>query len=239
MAPAVFTPLSSDTFIKYQQYWQQLLEGASSAPGLLDPTFNTVGKRVRMVCFPAEQILWLISTAGATNIQLRFVLTSEPGNSDNFAVVLYATDDQNKRLSAYYQSTPYAASPYNGDDAEAVAGNMDDSEMMPHAAVQQWVNNWQEANSLSADMFKNSYGPLQGYTFSYNEVLNNLFATSTYDSMVLGVVLGLHEHYGPNNDGATADYTFGLALRIYNTGTITGKSAATFFDHSMPCPPGY
>ena len=239
MEPAPFTPLSSDTFAVYQQYWQQLLVESSSTPSLLDTVFSPATKRRSMVCFPAEQILWLLSTVGTTHIQARFILTSAPGNPDNFAVVLYATDGQNKRISAYYQSVDYAATPYNGDEVEWVNGNTDDSEMLPHAAVQQWVEKWQAVTPLTADMFKNSYGSLQGYTFSYNEVLNNLFATTTYDAMVLGIVLGLREYYGPHNKGDKPDYAFGLALRIYNTGTMTGKSTATFFDHSMPCPPGY
>jgi len=188
--------------------------------------------RLVNVTYPAKEIVRLVSTVGAQYIQARFVVLSsgEAQPKLSFCVVLYATDVNDKRISPYYLSEPGTATTHKGDDK----GVMNEpATTVPHYIVEHWLKSWAEME-LNNAMFSNSYGPLQGYTFTLSDLLQPLFNATDSDKDQLGIDLALHEYY--KVDAVYYSYTFGLVLRLYGNSKPTGNY---FYDMSAPCPPTY
>lgn len=61
-------------------------------------------QNINFVYFSALQIAQLVSTVGAQHVKVRFLIIREADNYPRFALALFASDDLNGRLSAYYVS---------------------------------------------------------------------------------------------------------------------------------------
>ena len=197
------------------------------------------------VTFPVDQMAMLVSTPGGCRIEARFLVLKDEVTAGRFAIALYATDINNKRVSAYYKSYPGSPIPaaveYKTTQADSAgtstlpttsSGNGVWAVQVPHVIVENWVDYWSNTQ-LIFDMFSTSYGPLQGYTFKFGDFVEPMFYNQKEDGWNLGIDLGLHDYYGPEGTGPS--YNFGLSLRFYGP---NGASDKSFYDMSTPCPPG-
>lgn len=223
--------------------------------------FNGEEKRLQFLSFSTRHLASLVSTVGIRHIQVRFLV--DPPSKDGlvgkarFTMALYATDALGARVSAYYlpvdeASASAAPAPEKGLAAESESGALEVGGQAPHDLVKGWVTNWASAPEITSDMFFNSYGPLQGYTFSLDDFLQELFTAQPFtDEQMVRISFGLHEYYPAVAVNSGPVQTFGLVLRVFPApapkaatprseayGAAAAQSAAPFFDLSTPCPPG-
>ncbi|MCB2408047.1 hypothetical protein [Hymenobacter lucidus] len=221
-----------------------------------------IEKRLNYVSFSTLHLSWLISTVGVRHIQVRFLVAppskKDPGSKARFTMALYATDALGARISAYYLPvdedyiTTTTILPEKNSEGEGDPS--DDAGQAPHDLVKSWVHHWTSAPEIKSSMFANSYGPLQGYTFSLDDFLQELFEVQPFsDEQMVRISFGLHEYYPAVPVKSGRIQTFGLVLRVFPAPkpTTTGansrsevynvpeQSDAPFFDLSTPCPPGY
>jgi hypothetical protein len=241
-SPPPINSLTPEQFNQGTANWLKVLVSGDSS--FLEHIFNVPGSDKKMVnvTFPVDQMATLVSTPGGRQIEARFLVMEDEDPKGVFAIALYATDINNKRVSAYYRSytgTDTLAAPGDMTAAAAPTGAQTSSGdgvwavQVPHVMVEKWVYYWSNT-SLDFNMFSTSYGPLQGYTFKFGDFVEPMFYNQGQDGWNLGVDLGLHDYYGP--EAAGPSYTFGLSLRFYGP---NGSSDKSFYDMSMPCPPGY
>ncbi|SHJ28717.1 hypothetical protein SAMN02745146_2765 [Hymenobacter daecheongensis DSM 21074] len=244
--------ISQVDFDRHAAKWQQII--TSRHHHHLQRCFHTAeDARMQYVRFPMQHIAWLVSTVGIHHIEARFLVMSEDEESPRFALALYAADARGLRISAYYLSAPQIAATAPTPPLHALTDPGAGAEQVPHYMVKKWLANWRDAPELKPDMFVNSYGPLQGYTFSVGDFMKSLFESQPYGARELWVDLGLHEYYSASLS-TQATYTFGLVLRLYqpllqvqeaSDGTADSQSPAAqqsaepFYDMSTPCPPGF
>ena len=242
--------LTQEQFDKGVANWLSVL--ASKDWQLLERLFVAPGSKRKManVTFPVEQMALLVSTPGGRQIEARFLALKDEGDEvEAFAIALYATDINRKRVSAYYLSSPgnpvpapptAKATRAKENETAGTQGDAGTSDstydgmqavQVPYFIVAEWTKAWDDA-SLSTSMFINNYGPLQGYTFSFGDFIKPMFQHQQEEGWYLGIDLGLHHYYAPEGPATT----FGLALRLYGP---NGASEHSFYDMSMPCPPGY
>ncbi len=247
MMSATINSLTQEEFDQGTANWLSIL--ASGDTWLLNRIFqsSTNNERLVNVTFPVEEMAMLVSTAGGRQIETRFLVLKDEDPKGKFAIALYATDVNKKRVSAYYRSVPgdtvlAAPAPKVVPNSEAVpadgvagGGSTDDmwAVQVPYFIVRQWVDAWSGA-ALTPEMFANSYGPLRGYTFTFGDFIEPMFYKQGEAGWSLGLDLGLHSYFTAHDEGPTT--TFGLALRFYGP---NGSSEKSFYDMSMPCPPGY
>jgi hypothetical protein len=217
---------------------------------------------------------------------------------DRFTVALYATNAQGERVSAYYVSNeaisiyrPHhhdalLASQETSASQPATANSLgeqpqpaqderpkeiipvDDAVVIPNLVVQEWLEYWADAREITPEMFRTSYGPLQGYTFSLGDFRDPLFEALPWphgrknhykDHYNLRVDFALHKYYPAVGESCEPTLTFGLVLQLqelkriwpepvpgeYHSGefelpAVTDEEISDpFFDMSMPCPPNH
>ncbi|MCC3158252.1 hypothetical protein LJ737_13470 [Hymenobacter sp. 15J16-1T3B] len=158
-------------------------------------------------------------------IKVKFgLLTDDTTGQLHFAVILYAANTRDERISSYYTNATYwgAATPPAPPTAE-----------VPSSLAQVWLNNWQEVTQLSADMFMTPLGALEGYTFEAEDFIRPLAHLQPGVESSLLVRFGLHQYYQPTPDGTdVAVRTFGLVLQL----SSATQPTEPMFDISMPCP---
>jgi hypothetical protein len=212
---------------------------------------------------------------------------------NRFTIALYATNEQGERVSAYYVSnevvTTYGghqhdrslpAQEVSTSQSETAASEKrpqefqrlrfedtnpsGDAEQIPHLMVRNWLAYWQDACEITPAMFRTSYGPLQGYTFSLSDFREPLFNAQPlidghYMHYNMRVDFGLHKYYPAVGESCEPTLTFGLVLQLQvlepalqvqvaraqqppygdgaNSLALMQEVSDPFFDMSMPCPP--
>ncbi|RIY13301.1 hypothetical protein D0T11_02375 [Hymenobacter rubripertinctus] len=232
--------ISQEEFDRYAAKWLHVLTKRSS--GDLQQCFLGANEvRMPYVSFPIEHIGWLISTVGSHHIEARFLVMSDGNDQkDRFVLALYAVDARGIRISAYYLAKPPKPAQLGADNA---ADMNTVAEQVPHYMVKKWLEYWNEAGELTPEMFVNSYGLLQGYTFSVDDFMKPLFNSQPFGAQELRVGLGLHKYFSALHYSKPT-YTFGLVLRLYKPATpgeagAVETSSEPFYDMSTPCPPGF
>ncbi|MBF9221181.1 hypothetical protein [Hymenobacter ruricola] len=218
--------LDPELYTEYAAQWLNKISELDNPD--LPGYFNDGDQRVAYATFSIQRIIELVSAVGVRRIKARFVLL--PVQTDEqyrFSLVLFASDDDNRQLTAFYLPDAMAA-PFPSLPTEPVPGGL--------AGL--WEANWLGADTLTTAMFTTSYGPLEGYNFEIDDFLAPLFTdTADYTDQQIRLKLGLHQYVAA---GATSpSQTFGLVVRRFDPSQQAQAKAASagFFDLSTPCPP--
>lgn len=222
-------------------------------------------ENINCVFFSAMQIAHLVSTVGAQHIKARFLVIREDDGQPHFSLALFASDDLNGRLSAYYVSRRYwlqatDASPSSPGDS-GPGQNVFSPVRLPDALAALWLSNWSPEGSdprASQDMFNSTYGYLRGYTFEMDDFLNPFTqikaGVKIEDADPFRINFGLHTYYPINAE--EPDSTFGLMVSYVNYAKRAQALKAkidmvpgtpqtdndpddleVFYDLATPCPP--
>ena len=211
----------------YADYAGQWLNKISEQdnPDLTSYFNDGSGNRVTYAEFSIQRIIELVSAVGVRQIKARFVLL--PGQGDDqllFSLVLFATDADDRQLSAYYLP-----------DSTAATSSLP-AERVPGGLAGLWEEYWKTEATLTTAMFKTSYGPLEGYNFDIKDFLAPLFTgTTSYTNQQVRLKLGLHQYIAA--DTTTLTQTFGLVVRRFDGDQQVQGAAADDYDMSTPCPP--
>lgn len=220
----------------------------------LEYSFATDAGKLTRVTFPIRSIKYLLSTVGASHIEARFLLLQDEIDQRRhyFTLVLYAIDATGARISAYYLAdktalhgiVDSAIAPQEHDEQKPLPSDSPtyypDAYRVARDLAEDWRRYWRCSPSITPDLFANTYGPLQGYTFSLGDFMQNLFAEQSSPDSVLRVDFGLHRYY---NIDTALQQTFGLILQLDVVSDSSSSEAAAsdeqpFYDLSVPCPPG-
>jgi hypothetical protein len=238
--------IQQSDFDTYANDWLNTISDASKAKELRDCfRYKGVKQNINFVKFSALQIAQLVSTVGASNIKARFLIVRDnktdvyPAGYPHFALALFATDNLNGRLSAYYVSSFYwllqdAAEPAQtqGEATDAPTGLPAEftSGQLPDALATYWQQNWSPAGEdpdATQDMFDSTYGYLRGYTFDVNDFVMPLASIPANKSIStakpIRINFGLHQYYPATTDTQSLNSTFGLMVSY--TGTPKLKAA--------------
>jgi hypothetical protein len=196
-------------------------------------------QNINYVSFSALQIAQLVSTVGAQNIKARFLVVREapdkkyPNGYPHFALALFATDNLNGRLSAYYISNQYwptkeASEPENTNNDPSSAPSLVQEgftpSQLPDALATYWQQNWSPAGDdpiATQDMFDNAYGYLHGYTFELNDFVQPLTSLPVpvktpilpvLETHYIRINFGLHQYYPATPNVQELNSTFGLMV---------------------------
>lgn len=252
--PVDITPpgtISQANFDTFSNDWITVVGKDDSTE--LGESFRLKGatENIKCVYFSALQIAQLVSTVGAQNIKARFLV--ERQNIDgysypHFSIALFATDDLNGRLSAYYVSQRYWLLA-DGTPENTPVLDVYKPVLLPDALATYWQNNWSPAGKdplATQEMFDSTYGYLRGYTFELDDFLRPMMQippeTLIQDAAPIRINFGLHQYYPatPNADG-TLNNTFGLLVSYasYPNGTNQNPDddQDLFYDLANPCPP--
>lgn len=220
--PSLLTP---QQFEQYAAEWQKIASGAEGRA--LEQYFTAPGHgRRTYASLPVQHLVWLVSTVGIAYVRTRFLAIAHDDHPTRFALALFATDAEGKRLSAYYLA-----------DVEDDGSTLQQlpATQVPHDLVKTWLHNWAAAPAITPALFATAHGPLQGYTFEMGDFLEPLFTAQPFGDQTLRISFGLHEYY-PAEGPLTQ--TFGLVLRLHDPKKLDGDgSGDPFFDMSSPCPP--
>jgi len=232
--------IQQSDFDTYANDWINIVTDESKANELRD-CFRYNGlkskgikQNINFVKFSALQIAQLVSTVGASNIKARFLIIRDnktdlyPAGYPHFALALFATDNLNGRLSAYYVSSFYwllqdAAEPTQteGEVLDSPTGLPSEftSGQLPDALATYWQQNWSppgEDPDAKQDMFDSTYGYLRGYTFELNDFvmpLASIPANKSIDTASpIRINFGLHQYYPATTDVQELNSTFGLMV---------------------------
>lgn len=205
----------------------------------------------------ADTIPQLLSTVGIRQVMARFVLAppNTPAGTPRFGIVLYATDSQGGRISAYYQGdSNYHVIPQPELEFTSPTLQAPDAPqgLVPFSLISNWLNAWvtaAKAQKLSPAQFATHYGPLQGYNFELGDFMDQLFMTT--DKKHERVATHLHLNFGlktyfPAYPEAltTPVQTFGLVVRLFwestdvEDGTDDVYQGGSSYDMSVSFPPG-
>ena len=223
----------------------------------LENSFVTSMGRLAFATFPLQHIKYLVSTVGASYIEVRFLLLQDDVDKRRyyFTLALYATDAASSRISAYYLADKPAlnelvdlASPVQPQEqtpqALSTADDSPGASQVAHDLVKEWLSYWKHSPAVTPDLFTTAYGPLQGYRFSLGDFTQNLFDWQSSLDSVLRINFGLHRYYAIDT---SLQQTFGLILRLYvpeaprstsDLATAAAPAGEPFYDLSVPCPPG-
>jgi len=243
--------ISQANFDTYSNDWITVVGKDDSTE--LSECFRLDGatENIKCVYFSALQVAQLVSTVGAQNIKARFLIERQDidGYSyPHFAIALFATDDLNGRLSAYYVSQPYWL--LDGDESENTPLlDVYKPVLLPDALATYWQNNWSPTGLdplATQEMFDSTYGYLRGYTFELDDFLKPLMQIPPkmliQQAAPIRINFGLHQYYPatPNADG-TPNNTFGLLVSYSgypeNTEQNPIDDEEVFYDLGSPCPP--
>ena len=260
--PGIITQAEFDT---YSNDWINVVTNDDADE--LAKCFRLEGadQNINCVYFSAMQIAHLVSTVGAQHIKARFLVVRDADNDPHFALALFASDDLNGRLSAYYMSQPYwlLSSPPSqpGEPTPVPPLNVFSSVLLPDALAAFWLSNWSPDGPdprATQDMFNSTYGYLRGYTFEMDDFLNPFTqikaGVKIEDADPFRVNFGLHTYYPINSQ--ELDSTFGLMVSYVNYAKRAQALKAkidmvpgtpqtdndpddleVFYDLATPCPP--
>jgi hypothetical protein len=197
-------------------------------------------QNLNYVSFSALQIAQLVSTVGAKDIRARFLVVRDapdkeyPDGYPHFALALFATDDLNGRLSAYYLCEKYWSKKNdsqpeepNNDSPGAAPSSQDEftPNPLPDALATYWQQNWSprgEDPKAEQYMFNNVYGYLRGYTFKLGDFLGPLTSLPVpkfgepIEHLLkhhrIHINFGLHTYYPATPNVTETDSTFGLLV---------------------------
>ena len=229
----------------FDTYTNDWLEVVSTKADELEKCFRLAGagENIHCVYFSALQIAQLVSTVGAQNIRGRFLIIRDDANYPHFALALFATDDLNGRLSAYYVSHNYWALA-SGSPADL---NVFAPVLLPDALASYWQQNWSpegEDPVATPAMFNSTYGYLRGYTFALDDFLKPLAyipaGTSMQQAAPIRINFGLHTYYPATSNGEELRSTFGLMVSYVcppKPGADDIEDTEVFYDLANPCPP--
>jgi hypothetical protein len=193
-------------------------------------------QNINYVYFTALQIAHLVSTVGAQHIKVRFLVIREDDGYPHFALALFAGDDLNGRLSAYYVSQNYwtrsfGDTPQDSPLPQVPPLDVFSSTLLPDALATFWRDNWSPKGDdplATQDMFNSTYGYLRGYTFEMDDFLKPLVQIKAgikiEDADPIRINFGLHTYYPANSD--ELDSTFGLMISYVcppKDGSVMGK----------------
>jgi len=194
----------------------------------------------------------LLSSVGVKKINARFAIVDdyEPYEitSRVFTLVLYASDSQGKRCSAYHVGRPqYDYAVFFPEKKEP----QDIGDFISSRLAQRWINDWKTVyhdcaklpHSLG-ELFLTSYGYLNGYNYIMSDFMYTLFPPGTqiidHGVVVLPVI---HKHVRHDPEGLPIwQRTFGLVLAGVEPNTTnqlvnSSQLVNSFYDLSLPTPP--
>ncbi|GAB3838863.1 hypothetical protein [Hymenobacter jeollabukensis] len=214
--------ITQEQFDNGTSQWQQAVSTHNLE--LLQGCFSGGTDLLQYVSFPIDQITKLVSTIGLYRIKAKFCLLPDAATSLlHFAVVLFAADSNNLRISSYYVNFPYWSS--------TVPPSLPTAEV-PHSLAQVWLDNWKVLTNVEPSMFEVYGSPLEGYTFEAEDFIRPFFGLQAGAQADLHVRFGLHEYYQNTPTGDVEMRTLGLVLQLYSP----GQTSEPVFDISMPCP---
>ncbi|UOQ96779.1 hypothetical protein MUN81_16210 [Hymenobacter sp. 5317J-9] len=221
LAPALFD--------EYAAQWHSKISDLGN-PDVTNYFANGTGGRLTYLTFSIQRVAELVSAVGVKYIKARFVLMPDASSGQyRFSLVLFAADQEDRRLTAYYL-------PDAPQDAPPTVG-----EPLPGGLAGLWQAAWAEASPLTSAMFTTSYGVLKGYNFDLKDFLTPLFTNDQpYDKQQVRVGMGLHSYITPDDQYTQ---TFGLMVRRFDptgqesSGKLQSVADFEFFDLSTPCPP--
>jgi hypothetical protein len=243
--------ISQANFDTYSNDWIAVVSNDDSTE--LGECFRLDGatENIKCVYFSTLQVAQLVSTVGAQNIKARFLVERQNINGTeypHFALALFATDDLNGRLSAYYVSQPYWLLADGGPENTPVL-DVYKPVLLPDALATYWQNNWSPAGEdplATQEMFDSTYGYLRGYTFEMDDFLKPLMQIPPkmliQNAAPIRINFGLHQYYPaiPNADG-TLNNTFGLLVSYAGYPDSPDQNPIdeeeVFYDLGSPCPP--
>lgn len=222
-------------FDTYTNDWLNIVTDEAKADELRDCfRLNGAKQNINFVQFSALQIAQLVSTVGASNIKARFLVIRDndkkvyPTGYPHFAIALFATDNLNGRLSAYYISRFYwllqdAPSPTQSEggpkDSPTGVPAEFTSGQLPDALATYWQQNWSPAGDdpdAKQTMFDSTYGYLRGYTFGLNDFVMPLASIPGNRSIAtaspIRINFGLHTYYSAIPNVQDLSSTFGLMV---------------------------
>ncbi|RTQ46302.1 hypothetical protein EJV47_22520 [Hymenobacter gummosus] len=218
--PGTITP---EQFNQATARWLEVISGQDE--GALQQGFDQNGLLLASVRFPVSQLIKLVSTVGINVVKAKFGLLPDPETDQlAFTLVLFATDANDQRISAYYVNADFRHEIIPLPNA-----------VVPNLLAQTWLDNWRALTSVHPGLFGTSYGPLQGYTFDALDFTAPLFGLDSAEGADLHARFGLHQYYQDGPDGQQEARTFGLVLQLFQQGE-PGPDAP-IFDMSSPCPP--
>jgi hypothetical protein len=217
--------ISQTLFDQYAAKWLTVVDADNSdlpACFLADD-----GARILLARFSMQQVVWLLSSVDVQFIKARFLaVATTPDTGPRFALALFATNQQDERLSAYYlalgNSTVAATPP-------AVSGGI------PTELAAIWLEKWATAPQINAALFATPAGPLQGYNFEVKDFIAPLLGGQSFANLELQLSFGLHEYHSAASDD-TLTQTFGLLLRVADSQQADDGG---YYDMVTPCPPGH
>ncbi len=223
-------------FDTYSNDWLSIVTDESRANELRD-CFRYPGikaQNINFVRFSTLQIAQLVSTVGASNIKARFLVVRDnnkdvyPTGYPHFALALFATDNLNGRLSAYYishfywqpQDSPeFTQDEYWHEDSSTAAPVEFTPGQLPDALATYWQQNWSppgdDPNATQA-MFDSTYGYLRGYTFGLDDFIMPLtsipLGKTIKTASPIRINFGLHQYYPATPGVQELHSTFGLMV---------------------------
>lgn len=203
----------------------------------------------------ADTISHLLSTVGIQRVMASFVLVPNPlASTPRFCIVLYATDSQGGRISAYYRgdSDYHVIPPPKSESASPDLQTLGAPQgLVPFSLISNWLNAWvtaAKAQKLSPAQFATHYGPLQGYNFELGDFMDQLFtarASPTQPGATqLRLNFGLKTYFPAYPETLTTPVqTFGLVVRLFrpyedSDGSGGGTESGPSYDVAKPYPPG-
>jgi hypothetical protein len=211
-----------------------------------------VSDMLGQVYFNDATVQNLLSSVGVEKINARFVIVNdyEPYGitSGAFTLVLYASDSQGKRCSAYHLGRPqYDYAVFFPEKKQP----QDIGDFISSRLAQRWINDWKTVchdhakipGSLG-ELFLTSYGYLNGYNYIMSDFMYTLFPPGTqiinHGVVVLPVI---HKHVLSDHEGLPVwQQTFGLVLAGVEPDTTnqllnSRQVVNSFYDLSLPTPP--
>lgn len=228
--------ISQQHYTDYTNAWADFVKTANAdeLTSLLRPT---AGQYLPCVSLPCEPLIWLLSTMGMQQVKARFALLPEAsGAQARFAVALFAADENDAPVSAYYLATgTWQPAPA---PQEACQTQRLENGHVPLALANAWLAGWEAATTIEPAMFDTTPTParLQGYNFGVRDFVDPLFALkSGITDQTLQVYFGLHTYYGATEGqaGPHRRQTLGLVLGLAGTDVRD----AAYFDMAQPSPP--
>lgn len=226
--------ISPEQYQDYTAAWTELVAAAN--PDALTQAFELPGvARLNFLTFSIDQLLALVSAAGAHSIKARFLLMPAAPDQSRFTTTLFAVDVDNKCVSDYY--VPTQAPAVAAAAGQAVAPG--ESPKLPREEAVRWLTDWVKAPALLPAFFTTSHGPMHGYNFELGTFTDPLAAAQPYEGKVLFLNLGLEAL----SDAAVTAQVCNLVVYINlldgrQQGSVEGLPAdESFYDHGSVCPP--
>ena len=211
---------------------------------------NANGRMARKIYFNDDTVQNLLSSVGIENIHARFAIVDYYDcysiANNTFTIILYATDSEGKRCSAYHIGKPQYH--YNIELTEAEIQMLEDADYIRDTLAKKWINGWKAiANETKPvfppQLFLTNYGFISGYNYLTSDFMYALYPPGTeiinYDIIIL---LAVHQQIVHDlHDRQLMRPTFGLVLagvEITKQGIHKNdQQVNSYYDLSLPCPP--